>query len=193
MSYLPPPRRGAIVGAARGIDEFTSWMLFGYETWLVAVLKAVPLFLFIYFLIFYIPNYVYYAVTLYIFDFSKDVGFLAANLVGGGNFTALIVMAVWAQAARGRQGFFWSLIRWLVFLQYLLTVLVLIPFMVFNLGGGSIIPPVFTFQALALGAVSAGLGAMSAVYLWFEFRRITRREAAEAAEAASGLALSTGR
>jgi hypothetical protein len=34
---------------------------------------------------------------------------------------------------------------------------------------------------------------MSAVYLWFEFRRITRREAAEAAEAASGMALSTGR
>jgi hypothetical protein len=194
MSYLPPPRRGAIVGAARGIDEFTSWMLFGYETWLVAVLKAVPLFLFIYFLIFYIPNYVYYAVTLYIFDFSKDVGFLAANLVGGGNFTALIVMAVWAQAARGRQGFFWSLIRWLVFLQYLLTVLVLIPFMVFNLGGGSIIPPVFTFQAVALGAISAGLGAMSAVYLWFEFRRITRREAAEAAEAsASSMALTPSR
>lgn len=194
MSYLPPPRRGAVVRAARGVDEFTAWLLYGYETWLVAVLKAVPLFLFIYFLMFYIPNYVYYAVTLYIFDFSKDVGFLAANLVGGGNFTALIVMAVWAQAARGRQGFFWSLIRWLVFLQYLLTVLVLIPFMVFNLGGGSLIPPVFTFQALALGAVSAGLGAMAAVYLWFEFRRITRREAAEAAEAASGnMALSTGR
>lgn len=194
MSYLPPPRRGAVLRAARGVDEFTAWLLYGYETWLVAVLKAVPLFLFIYFLMFYIPNYVYYAVTLYIFDFSKDVGFLAANLVGGGNFTALIVMAVWAQAARGRQGFFWSLIRWLVFLQYLLTVLVLIPFMVFNLGGGSLIPPIFTFQALALGAVSAGLGAMSAVYLWFEFRRITRREAAEAAEAASGnMALSTGR
>lgn len=194
MSYLPPPRRGAIVGAARGIDEFTSWLLYGYETWLVAVLKAVPLFLFMYFLMFYIPNYVYYAVTLYIFTFSKDVGFLAANLVGGGNFTALIVMAVWAQAARGRQGFFWSLIRWLVFLQYLLTVLVLIPFMVFNLGGGSLIPPVFTFQSVALGAVSAGLGAMSAVYLWFEFRRITRREAAEAAEASSGsMALTTSR
>jgi hypothetical protein len=103
-------------------------------------------------------------------------------------------MAVWAQAARGRQGFFWSLIRWLVFLQYLLTVLVLIPFMVFNLGGGSIIPPVFTFQAVALGAISAGLGAMSAVYLWFEFRRITRREAAEAAEAsASSMALTPSR
>jgi hypothetical protein len=195
MTYLPPPRRGAIVGAARGIDEFTSWLLYGYETWLVAVLKAVPLFLFMYFLLFYIPNYVYYAVTLYIFTFSKDVGFLAANLVGGGNFTALIVMAVWAQAARGRQGFFWSLIRWLVFLQYLLTVLVLIPFMVFNLGGGSLIPPVFTFQAVALGAVSAGLGAMSAVYLWFEFRRITRREAAEAADASAGssMALTTSR
>jgi len=191
MTYLPPPRRGPVVRAARGIDEFTSWLLYGYETWLVAVLKAVPLFLFMYFLLFYIPNYVYYAVTLYVLDFSKDVGFLVANLVGGGNFTALIVMAVWAQAARGRQGFFWALIRWLVFLQYLLTILVLIPFMVFNLGGGSLIPPVFTFQALALGAVSAGMGAVSAVYLWFEFRRITRREAAEAA--GSSLALSTGR
>ena len=38
MTYLPPPRRGAIVAAARGIDEFTSWLLYGYETWLVAVL-----------------------------------------------------------------------------------------------------------------------------------------------------------
>jgi hypothetical protein len=191
MTYLPPPRRGAVVRAARGIDEFTSWLLYGYETWLVAVLKAVPLFLFMYFLLFYIPNYIYYAVTLYVFTFSKDVGFLVANLVGGGNFTALIVMAVWAQAARGRQGFFWGLIRWLVFLQYLLTILVLIPFMVFNLGGGSLIPPVFTFQALVLGAVAAGMGAASAVYLWFEFRRITRREAEEAA--GSSLALSTGR
>jgi hypothetical protein len=35
------------------------------------------------------------------------------------------------------------------------------------------------------------MGAMSAVYLWFEFRRITRREAEEAA--GSSLALSTGR
>jgi hypothetical protein len=190
-AYLPPPRRGAVVGAARAIDEFTSWLLYGYETWLVAVLKAVPLFLFIYFLMFYIPNYVYYAVTLYVFDFSKDVGFLVANLVGGGNFTALIVMAVWAQAARGRQGFFWGLIRWLVFLQYLLTILVLVPFMVFNLGGGSLIPPVFSFQALVLGVVAAGMGAVSAVYLWFEFRRITRREAAEAAS--TSVALSTGR
>jgi hypothetical protein len=190
-AYLPPPRRGAVVSAARSVDEFTSWLLYGYETWLVAVLKAVPLFLFMYFLMFYIPNYVYYAVTLFVFDFSKDVGFLAANLVGGGNFTALIVMAVWAQAARGRQGFFWSLIRWLVFLQYLLTILVLIPFMAFNLGGGSLIPPAFTFQALAVGVVAAGMGAMSAVYLWFEFRRITRREAAEAA--ASSMALTTGR
>jgi hypothetical protein len=174
------------------VDEFTSWLLYGYETWLVAVLKAVPLFLFMYFLIFYIPNYVYYAVTLYVFTFSKDVGFLVANLVGGGNFTALIVMAVWAQAARGRQGFFWSLIRYLVFAQYLLTVLVLIPFMVFNLGGGSLIPPVFTLQAIGLGAAAAGMGFMSTVYLVIEFRRITRREAADAEAAAGNLALTTG-
>jgi len=151
----------------------------------------VPLFLFMYFLLFYIPNYVYYAVTLYVLTFSKDVGFLVSNLVGGGNFTALIVMAVWAQAARGRQGFFWSLIRYLIFAQYLLTILVIIPFMVFNLGGGSLIPPVFRLDALALGAAAAGMGVMSAIYLWFEFRRITRREAADAA--ASSMALSTSR
>ena len=189
-AYLPPPRRGPFVRAVRGVDEFTSWLLYGYETWLVAVLKAVPLFLFMYFLLFYIPNYVYYLVTLY-FGFSKDVGFLVSNLIGGGNFTVLIVMAVWAQAARGRQGFFWSLIRYLVFAQFLLTVLVLIPFMVFNLGGGSLIPPVFTLQALGLGAAAAGMGFMSTIYLWFEFRRITRREAAEAA--AGRMALSTSR
>jgi hypothetical protein len=192
MTYLPPPRRGPLMRAIRGVDEFTSWLLYGYETWLVAVLKAVPLFLFMYFLIFYIPNYVYYAVTLYVFKFSKDVGYLVANLVGGGNFTALIVMAVWAQAARGRQGFFWSLIRYLVFAQYLLTVLVLIPFMVFNLGGGSLIPPVFTLQAIGLGAAAAGMGFMSTVYLVIEFRRITRREAADAEAAAGNLALTTG-
>ena len=205
-AYLPPPRRGAVARAARSVDGFTSWLLYGYETWLVAVLKAVPLFLFMYFLLFYIPNYVYYAVTLYVFDFSKDVGFLAANLVGGGNFTALIVMAVWAQAARGRQGFFWSLIRYLVFAQYLLTVFVLIPFMVFNLAGGSLYPLVLTasgemqpgivgfisyFRALLLGMVAAGLGAMSVVFLWFEFRRVTRREAAESR--VTSAALSTGR
>ena len=183
-AYLPPPRRGPLVSALRSVDDFTSWLLYGYETWLVAVLKAVPLFLFMYFLIFYIPNYIYYGMTLYVLDFSKDVGFLVANLVGGGNFTALIVMALWAQAARGRHGFFWSLIRYLVFAQYLLTIFVLIPFMTFNLGGGSFVPPAFPFQALVLGAVAAGLGAMSAVYLWFEFRRVSRREAAAASDAA---------
>jgi len=183
-AYLPPPRRGPLISALRSVDDFTSWLLYGYETWLVAVLKAVPLFLFMYFLIFYIPNYVYYGMTLYVLDFSKDVGFLVANLVGGGNFTALIVMALWAQAARGRHGFFWSLIRYLVFAQYLLTIFVLIPFMTFNLGGGSFVPPAFPFQALVLGAVAAGLGAMSAVYLWFEFRRVTRREAVAASDAA---------
>jgi hypothetical protein len=190
--YLPPPRRGFVVGLARDVDDFMSWLLYGYETWLVAVLKAVPLFLFMYFLLFYIPNYVYYAVTLYIpfLQLSKEVGFLVANLVGGGNFTALIVLAVWTQAARGRQGFFWSLVRYLDFLQYLLTVLLLIPFMVFNLGGGSLIPPVFSFQAVALGAIAAGMGAAAVVYLWFEYRRVTRREA-QAAAAASAM-LSTG-
>jgi hypothetical protein len=189
MTYRTTRPRG-ILRLAGETDDFMNWMLYGYESWLVAVLKAVPLFLFMYFLVFYIPNYVYYALTLYVLDLSKEVGFLAANLVGGGNFTALIVMAVWAQAARGRHGFFWSLIRYLILAQFLLTVLVLIPFMTFNLGGGSLIPPVFTFQAIALGAIAAGMGAATFVYLWFEYRRVTRREALAAAETAA--ALTTG-
>ena len=138
-AYLPStPRRRGLRGLVAGVDDFMNWLMYGEETWLVAVLKAVPLFFFMYFLLFYIPNYVYYAITLYIpfLQFSKDVGFLVANLVGGGNFTAIIVMIIWAQAARGRHGFFWSLIRYLVFLQYAATLLVLQPFMVFNLGGG---------------------------------------------------------
>ncbi|HEX9634679.1 MAG TPA: hypothetical protein VGB34_04245 [Candidatus Limnocylindria bacterium] len=189
-TYLSPPRRGLVVRAARDVEDFMNWLLFGYETWVVALLKGVPLFLFMYFLIFYIPNYAYYAVTLYVLKFSKDVGFLVSNVVGGTNFVLIVILIVWIQAARGRRGFFWSLIRYLAFLLYLLTVLVLIPFMVFNLAGGSIIPPAFPLRALALGVAAAGMGAMACVYLWFEYRRVTRREAEAAA--AAGAAWSSG-
>jgi hypothetical protein len=189
--YLPAAsrRRRGLGGLIGGVDEFMSWLLYGYETWLVATLKGVALFLFMYFLLFYLPNYVYYGLTLYIpfLKFSKDVGFLVANLVGGGNFTLLIVLAVWTQAARGRRGFFWSLVRYLDFLQLLLTLLILIPFMTFNLGGGSLIPPVFSLQSLALGAIAAGLGAITIVYLWFEYVRIARREAQIAAATSAAL------
>jgi hypothetical protein len=188
--YLSPPRRGFVVGGLRDVEDFMNWLLYGYETWLVALLKGVPLFLFMYFLIFYIPNYAYYAVTLYVLHFSKDVGFLVANLIGGGNFTLIVILVIWTQAARGRRGFFWSLIRYLDFLQYLLTVLVLIPFMVFNLGGGSLVPPLFPLRALALGVLAAGLGAAACVYLWLEYRRVSRREAEAAA--AAGAAWSAG-
>jgi hypothetical protein len=189
-AYRAAPRRGSLVRAVRSIDAFTAWLLYGYETWLVAVFKALPLFLFIYFLMFYIPNYVYYGMTLYVLDFSKDVGFLVADSVGAGNFVAIILMALWAQAARGRDGLFWSLIRYLVFAQYLLTILVLIPFMVFNLGGGSFVPAAFPLQALVVGVVAAGLGVLSFVYLWFEFRRVSRREALEAGSASALLSTS---
>jgi hypothetical protein len=190
-AYLPATarRRRGLSGLIGSIDDFMSWLLYGQESWLVAVLKGVPLFLFMYFLLFYIPNYIYYALTLYIpfLKFSKDVGFLVANLIGGGNFTALIVLALWTQAARGRRGFFWSLIRYLDFLQLLLTLLVLIPFMTFNLGGGSLIPPIFTLQSLALGAIAAGLGAATLVYLFFEYLRVARREAEIAAATSAAL------
>ena len=58
-----------------------NWFLYGHETWLVAVLKGVPLFLFIYFLMTYVPNYVYYLITVELpfLRFSDDVGFLIAN------------------------------------------------------------------------------------------------------------------
>jgi len=163
-----------------------NWLLYGRETWLVAVLKGVPLFLFIYFLLMYIPNYAYYLTTVVIpfLHFSADVGFIIAALVGGGNFTLLIVLAIWTQAARGRRGFAWSLIRMLDFLQYLFVVLIMIPLLAFNLAGGSFIPPRFPLLSLGLGVVSAGLGAATLVYLYFEYRRLTQLEA-EAAVARS--------
>jgi len=183
-AYTIPPRRDLISRVAREIDDFMSWMLYGQETWLVALLKGVPLLLFMYFVLGYIPNYANTIVTLYL-GFSKDVGFLVAVvLVGGPTFTLLLILALWTQAARGRRGFAWSLIRFLDFLQYGATVLAIIPFMLFNLAGGSLIPPIFTLTSLALGAIAAGGGATGLAYLWYEYRRVSRREA-EAAAAAS--------
>jgi hypothetical protein len=183
-AYTVPPRRDLISRVAREIDDFMSWMLYGSETWLVALLKGVPLLLFIYFALGYIPNYANTITTLYL-GFSKDVGFLVAVvLIGGPTFTLILILVLWTQAARGRRGFAWSLIRFLDFLQYMAVVLLIIPYMVFNLAGGSLIPFTFPFQALALGAIAAGGGLMGLAYLWVEYRRISRREA-EAAAAAS--------
>jgi hypothetical protein len=183
-AYTVPPRRDLISRLAREIDDFMSWMLYGSETWLVALLKGVPLLLFIYFVLGYIPNYANTITTLYL-GFSKDVGFLVAVvLVGGPTFTLILILALWTQAARGRRGFAWSLIRFLDFLQYVAAVLALIPYMLFNLAGGSLIPLLFPLQALALGAIAVGGGATGLAYLWFEYRRISHREA-EAAAAAS--------
>jgi len=151
--YTVPPRRDLISRVSREIDDFMSWMLYGSETWLVALLKGVPLLLFIYFVLGYIPNYANTITTLYL-GFSKDVGFLVAVvLVGGPTFTLILILALWTQAARGRHGFAWSLIRFLDFLQYLAVVLAIIPYMLFNLAGGSLIPPLFPLQALALGEI----------------------------------------
>jgi hypothetical protein len=190
--YTVRTRRGRLARLAVGVDDFMNWLLYGYETWVIALIKGVPLFLFIYFLLFYIPNYAYYAVTLYVLKFSKDVGFLVANIVGGTNFVALIVLAVWTQAARGRSGFFWSLVRYLDFLQYVGVMLLLIPLLVFNLAGGTFVATTpaqqanpFPFWAVALGAITAAIDAAALVYLYFEYRRITRREAQLATTASS--------
>ena len=169
-------------------DDFMSWFLYGHETWLVAVLKGVPLFLFVYFMVTYVPNYVYYLMTVEIpfLRFSDDFGFLIANGVGTGNFALLIVLALGVQAARGRRGMGWSAIRIFVMLNYLFVVLLLIPLLAFNLAGGSFWPMHITFQSVAFGLMVAGLGAVACVYLYFEYRRITRRDAVEAARLGRG-------
>ena len=176
------PRGGAsrLFGQA---DDFMSWFLYGHETWLVAVLKGVPLFLFVYFLLTYLPNYVYYLATVELpfLRFSDDFGFLLANGVAGGNFALIIVLALGVQAARGRRGLGWSGLRIFVLLNYLFTVLLLVPLLAFNLAGGSFWPIQITLQSVAFGMIVAGLGAAACVYLFLEYRRITRREA-DAAE-----------
>jgi hypothetical protein len=189
-SYPVYRSRGGISRVLGNTDEFTSWFLYGHETWLIAVLKAVPLFLFVYFLLAYIPNYLYYLITVEIpfLRFSDDFGFLVASGVAGGNFAILVLLAIGVQAARGRRGIGWSAIRIIVLLNYLLAVLVIIPLMAFNLAGGSFWPPRFPLQSLAFGTIVAGLGAAAVVYLYFEFLRITRRESEEAARHSAALA-----
>lgn len=170
-------------GLIQLVDDFMSWLLYGYETWLVALLKGLPLFLYVYFLLTYVPNYVYYLVTQYIpfLNFSPEVGFVIGFGVGGGNFLILIILALWTQAARGRRGFAWTLIRVVDFLQMLFVYLVLIPVLAVNMAGGTVVPlpgqNPFPLQAIGFGLLVAGLGAASLVYLYFEFRRVMRREA----------------
>jgi hypothetical protein len=188
MSLTRPRSRNLGAGAVGMVDDFMSWLLYGYETWLVALLKGVPLFLYVYFLLTYVPNYVYYGVTQYVpfLKFSPEVGFVVAAGVASGNFIVLIVLAVWTQAARGRRGFAWTLIRVLDLLQMLFVYLLLIPLLAFNMAGGTFFPQTgqnpFPLQALGFGALVAGLGAAALVYLYLEFRRVTRREAQLAAE-----------
>jgi hypothetical protein len=189
--YLTSRRPGRFGQGVGLIDEFMSWLLFGRETWVVALLKGVPLFLFVYFLLTYIPNYVYYLSTQYILKFSDDVGFLLAAVIGGGNFTLIIVLGLLAQYSRGRSGPGWTLLRVFLFLNLLLILLLLIPLLAFTLAGGTFIPtPVITLPAIAFGMLVAGIGAAALVYLFFEFRRITRQDAEAAARASAGYAAS---
>jgi hypothetical protein len=191
MSTYPVYRpRGGVNRLFGWADDFMSWFLYGHETWLVAVLKGVPLFLFVYFMLTYVPNYAYYLITVEIpfLRFSDDVGFLIANGIAGGNFALLILLVVGVQAARGRRGVGWSFIRIFVMLNYLMTVLLLVPLLAFNLAGGSFWPVRITLQSVAFGMIVAGLGAAACVYLYFEYRRITGREAAEAAQRSQELA-----
>ena len=166
-----------------------NWFLYGHETWLVAVLKGVPLFLFIYFLMTYVPNYVYYLITVELpfLRLSDDLGFLIANGVAGGNFALIVILAIGVQAARGRRGVGWSAHPHLRRPQ--------LP------DGRAAAHPAARLQpgrrlvlagdasrslSVAFGMVVAGLGAAACVYLYFEYKRITRRDAEEAARLGRG-------
>lgn len=191
MTSYPVYRpRGGLNRLLSWADDFMNWFLYGHETWLVAVLKGVPLFLFLYFSLFYLSNYVYYLVTVELpfLRFSDDVGFLIANGFGMTLFALIIVLAIGVQAARGRRGIGWAAIRIITGLTYLLTVLVIVPLMAFNLAGGSFWPPRFPLQGVAFGVIVAGLGAVGCVYLYYEFRRIARGEAEAATRRSSELA-----
>lgn len=207
MSLARPRSRNLGAGIIGLVDDFMNWLLYGYETWLVALLKGVPLFLYVYFLLTYVPNYVYYGVTQYIpfLKFSPEVGFVIAQGVGIGNMLILIVIGLWTQAARGRRGFAWTLVRMIDFLQMLFVYLLLIPLLAFNMAGGTFVPPEGTAWfgsvvpvaglsipvAIAFGTLVAGLGAAALVYLYFEYRRVTRREA-QLASARSAAAFEAG-
>ena len=95
-TYALPRRRGVVARLIGEADDFTSWLLFGGETWLIASLKAVPLFLFIYWLFTYVPNSIFYGVTQYIpfLQFSPEVGFIVANGVAWTNVVLIVILAV---------------------------------------------------------------------------------------------------
>lgn len=185
-SYALPRRRGLFARLIGEADDFATWLIFGSETWLIAAMKAVPMFLFIYWLFTYVPNSVYYGITQYIpfLQLSAEVGFIVANGVAWTNVVLVVILGIAVQASRGRQGPGWMLLRLFVLANYVAVVLLLIPYFVFNVAGGHFIPLSLPLIALILGAMTAGMGAVGLAYLYYEFRRITRREAQAAAASA---------
>ena len=186
-TYALPRRRGLFARLIGEGDDFANWLLTGSETWLIATMKAVPMFLFVYWLLTYVPNSIYYGVTQYVpfLQFSPAVGYLVANVMAGTDLILVVLAGFLVQAARGRHGPAWTLVRLFVLANYAAVVLLLIPYFMFNIAGGHFIPPSFPLIALALGAMTAGGGATGLAYLYYEFRRATRREAQAAAAASA--------
>ncbi len=69
--------------------------------------------------------------------------------------------------------------------NYVAVMLLLIPYLVFNVAGGSFIPLELPLIALGLGAMTAGGGMLALGYLYYEFRRASRREAQASAAASA--------
>lgn len=205
-------RRGRVVRGLSLLDDFTRWLLFGRETWLIALFKGVALFLFLYFIFFYIPDFFFWIFTLprpfepyldFEIVFSADVGYLIGNGIGIGNLVLVAVLALVVQASRGRYGPGWMAVRLFVLANYLLTGLVIIPYMCFSLAGGTLIRfeaetapianiPNFSLGALGFATLVAGIAAAAFAYQYFEYRRMTRQDAAAAGALSRAYSTSPG-
>ena len=102
---------------------------------------------------------------------------------GGGpsGKTAVIGYMMYDQTFVSRRGGYGAAIA-------VVMLLLIIPIMAFNLAGGSLWPVNITLPSVGFGLLAAGLGAAALVYLYFEYHRITRRDAEAAARRSAQLA-----
>jgi len=126
-SYALPRRRGLFARLIGEADDFATWLIFGSETWLIAAMKAVPMFLFIYWLFTYVPNSVYYGITQYIpfLQLSAEVGFIVANGVAWTNVVLVVILGIAWLMSSARRSIRWRTVAWGIGLQVVFAVIVL--------------------------------------------------------------------
>ena len=118
---------------------------------LIAALKAVPLFLFIYWLFTYVPNSIYYGVTQYVLTFTPEVGFLVANGVAWTNVVLVVVLAFGLSlmgAAKDADDT--GAARWWQLVATLATLAAVLPVVVFGGGVDGLEVPTYVIATAAL-------------------------------------------